>query len=522
MRRKLAIGAVIVSLLFLQAQNAYALNKVNNWDFNGNATGWTSTNGSGTDASPSCSATGSSTTNSMATFQYNSSLSSQTAFEATTPAVKNVDYRGFIYQSITAPGSGTVKTKGKFSYYATSSAWGSGWVRLDIYNSDNTSFIANLDCITFSANTAWTTRSFGGDVSLTGGTTYTIRVTLQAKTKANSNTAITVGVDNVAVNLAPTGLSASAAGGTTNASLTWTASTAGTGANGLHATTPYKVYRDTGSPVSTFLSNGTTNSYTDSATTGNTTYYYAVTDVDTASDESPKSAESSVLTLPGAPTGLTFSNIQSTSLRVEWTSPSGGAASYKVERCQGTLCSDFSQIASGVTNAYYDDSPLSASTTYRYRVRANNSSGDSPYSGENETTTDAASIISVTLTSDGEIQYGLLGSSESKTTLTLTDTQTAQNDGNVTEKFNIKASNATGGTAWTLGDPVSTNVFKMRYSINGTDWTTLTTADSYQTLAQNITSTSSQNFDLELTAPSSSSDAAQKTITITIQAEQQP
>ncbi|KKU95321.1 MAG: hypothetical protein UY28_C0056G0007 [Candidatus Amesbacteria bacterium GW2011_GWB1_48_13] len=175
-----------------------------------------------------------------------------------------------------------------------------------------------------------------------------------------------------------------------------------------------------------------------------------------------------------------------------------------------------------MTNAYYDDSPLSASTTYRYRVRANNSSGDSPYSGENETTTDAASIISVTLTSDGEIQYGLLGSSESKTTLTLTDTQTAQNDGNVTEKFNIKASNATGGTAWTLGDPVSTNVFKMRYSINGTDWTTLTTADSYQTLAQNITSTSSQNFDLELTAPSSSSDAAQKTITITIQAEQQP
>jgi len=113
-------------------------------------------------------------------------------------------------------------------------------------------------------------------------------------------------VDNIIVNFAPTGLSPSAPAETTNAQLNWTASTGGSGAPGLHATTPYKVYRDSGSPVSTFLANASTNSYTDSSTTGNTTYYYATSDVDTNSIESPLSAEVNILTLPGAPGTPTF------------------------------------------------------------------------------------------------------------------------------------------------------------------------------------------------------------------------
>src|SRR3989338_6078266 len=80
--------------LNLQLQTAQALNKTVNWNFNGNSTGWTATNGTAnaaTTGNPSCGTTADGTTNNMATFAYNGALSSQTAFEATSGAVKNTD-----------------------------------------------------------------------------------------------------------------------------------------------------------------------------------------------------------------------------------------------------------------------------------------------------------------------------------------------------------------------------------------------------------------------------------------------
>ncbi|MDD4382121.1 MAG: hypothetical protein PHE21_02130 [Candidatus Dojkabacteria bacterium] len=320
-----------------------ALNKTNNWNFNGNSTGWSTTNGSGTNT---CGDTGSTSESSFTTFAYGGSVGGQTAFQAITADVRNTGYRGMIYQTFTAPGSGTVKAKGKISYYTASTQWGSGWIRIDLYNSTNSTYIANLGCTTFLSDTSWTALSFGSDTNLTGGTTYAIRITFQALTRNHPSkyAPITVAVDNVVVNTAPTGLSASSVTDSKNASLSWTTSTAGSGANGLNGTTPYKVYRDESSPVSTFLANATTNSYTDSSTDGNTTYYYAISDVDTASDESPLSAESSVLTRPGAPTSLSFSNITSSAMRISWNAPTGGTGTYKIDRCTGTGCSDFSNI----------------------------------------------------------------------------------------------------------------------------------------------------------------------------------
>lgn len=373
-------------------EHAFALNKTANWNFNGNSTGWTPTNGSGTAV---CGSSTSGSASSFSTFVYNGALSGQTAFGATTPATRGVIDRGMITQTFAVPGSGTVKAKGKLSYYGDGANWAlpnTSWIRLDIYDSGNSTYVGNLFCVSFASNQSWTNASFGSDINLTGGTTYTIRVTMNAETKSNKDTSITLGVDNIVVNLAPVGLSAGAVAGSTNASLSWTASSAGSGANGLHATTPYKVYRDAGSPVSTFLANSTANSYTDSSTAGNTTYYYAVSDVDTASDESPLSAEASVLTNPDVPTALNFTSVQQISLRLNWTAPTGGAASYKVERCEGSACSDFSQIASGETNTYYDDSLLTCNTLYRYQVRATNASGDGAYSSIAEQTTAACGL----------------------------------------------------------------------------------------------------------------------------------
>ena len=503
-------------------ESVFALNKTVNWNFNGNSTGWTTTNGTAngaTTGNPACGTTADGTTNNMATFAYNGALSSQTAFEATSGAVKNTDYRGNINQTVVAPGSGTVKVKGKFSYYGNSTAWGAGKVSLDLWNSANSTFVANLGCVTLSANTVWTTASFSSDASVTGGTTYTIRVNFIAKTKSNSNTAVTLGADNIVVNFAPTGFSASAVAGSTNVSLSWTASTAGSGANGLHATTPYKVYRDTGSPVSTFLANSTTNSYTDSSTAGNTTYYYAVSDVDTASDESPLSSESSVLTNPDVPTSLNFTNVLDITLTVNWTAPTGGAASYKIERCSGSGCSNFTEIASGQNGTSYNDSGLTASTLYRYQIRATNSSGDGAYSAIGETTTGSAAVYSVSITSNGVIEYGFVDLSTASSTVGNGYTQTAQNDGNTTEKLNVKSSDAAGGTSWTLAATIGTNQYKHEFSTTtGSVWNVMPDSSTYVTAAPSVAVSGTVNFDFRLTVPSASTDYQQKSITITVQA----
>lgn len=498
-------------------QESQAINKTNNWNFNGNSTGWSSTNDNGVNV---CGDNSSSTADvAMATLAYSGSVGGQTAFQGITGTGKNIKGRGLIYQTVTAPGSGTVKAKGKFSYYGYSTAWNAtgntSWIRLDLFNSDNTIFVGSLGCVSFNSDQSWTTTSFSSNVDVTGGTVYTIRATLRGNNKnTNGSAAVTLAVDNIVVNFESTGLSVSAQAGTTNASLSWTTSTAGTGANGLHATTPYKVYRDTGSPVTTFLANALTNSYTDTSTSGNSTYYYAITDVDTAGDESIKSAEVSVLTLPAATDTPTFTNIKDATLTVNWSAPSGGAASYKIERCAGSGCGIYGEIRSGETEVFYNDSGLSGGTIYRYRVRATNATGDSAYSGIGETTT---GIVSISVTSDGSVAYGFVAPSTSKDT-TTGDTQTVRNTGDIVENFNIKSSNAIGGTQWTIGSAPDVNVFVHEFSTNGGGaWTKFTTADSYQTLATGIGASVTQNFDLKITTPTDS-DTQQKTITITVQA----
>jgi hypothetical protein len=129
--------------------------------------------------------------------------------------------------------------------------------------------------------------------------------------------------------------------------------------------------------------------------------------------------------------------------------------------------------------------------------------------------------VSVTITSDGVIDYGILPANTSKSTIDLNDTQTVKNDSTVSENFNIKTSNATGGTQWTLGSVPNNNIFTYEFSTNsGNNWTKFINADNYQTLVTNISANSSQDFDLRFTTPTASDDFQQKNITITIQAVQ--
>lgn len=94
---------------------------------------------------------------------------------------------------------------------------------------------------------------------------------------------------------------------------------------------------------------------------------------------------------PAIPSNLIASAVTQTSLSLTWNAATdtggSGLHGYVLERCEGSGCITFTQI-SNPTNPNYDDSGLTADTTYRYRVKAVDSAGNmSGYSSALEVTT---------------------------------------------------------------------------------------------------------------------------------------
>ncbi|MFL6605689.1 MAG: fibronectin type III domain-containing protein [Steroidobacteraceae bacterium] len=76
-------------------------------------------------------------------------------------------------------------------------------------------------------------------------------------------------------------------------------------------------------------------------------------------------------TVPGAPTALNATAVSSTQVNVSWTAPTDnvGVTGYQLDRCSGSGCSTFAQIATPTATSY-SDTGRTASTSYTYRVRA--------------------------------------------------------------------------------------------------------------------------------------------------------
>jgi hypothetical protein len=103
----------------------------------------------------------------------------------------------------------------------------------------------------------------------------------------------------------------------------------------------------------------------------------------------PQPADS---TPPPAPTGLSATAISGEQINVSWSAAAddGGIVSYRLERCQGAGCTNFTQVANPAWIGL-NDTAVAGSTTYRYRVRAVDQAGNvGPYSAIATATTGGA------------------------------------------------------------------------------------------------------------------------------------
>ncbi|HZM77673.1 MAG TPA: fibronectin type III domain-containing protein [Candidatus Limnocylindrales bacterium] len=85
--------------------------------------------------------------------------------------------------------------------------------------------------------------------------------------------------------------------------------------------------------------------------------------------------------VPGTPGTPVASGVTSSSITLNWAASTGTVNNYQIERCQGVGCTGFAQIGTSTSTTFVNNTGLAASTTYRYRVRAVNSVGNSPFSG---------------------------------------------------------------------------------------------------------------------------------------------
>jgi len=211
------------------------------------------------------------------------------------------------------------------------------------------------------------------DTGLTGSTSYNYRV--RAMDTANNTgpySNIAAGTTAAPTFTAPSNLVGTASG-PVQINLTWTAATETGG-----TLTNYLIERCAGASCNNFAQVGTSPTTTFSDTTGllgSTSYNYRVRATDAANNMSSYSNIAAATTAAPtftAPASLTATAAGSTQINLSWTAATetgGTISNYLIERCQGSGCSNFAQVATSATTAF-NDTGLLAGTTYSYRVRA--------------------------------------------------------------------------------------------------------------------------------------------------------
>ena len=212
--------------------------------------------------------------------------------------------------------------------------------------------------------------------SLMGNATYTYKVQAY-NAGGNSGYSNTVSVTTPFPShpAAPSNLAATAAS-SSQIDLSWT--------DNSDNETGFIIERCAGTTCSYISLGSNATSYSDTGLTANTSYSYRVKASNSGGDSAySNSATATTLTAspPSAPGNLTATAVSKTTIRLSWGDTSNNETGFKIERCQGTGCTNFAQITTlGPNVTTYKNTRLRKSTAYTYRVRSYNVNGNSAYS----------------------------------------------------------------------------------------------------------------------------------------------
>jgi chitodextrinase len=315
---------------------------------------------------------------------------------------------------------------------------------------------AGAGCNSFAQIATPTSASFN-DTGLTASTSYSYRV---RATDAANNLGPYSAVATATTQAPPDTTPPTAPGtpvpnvvSSTQINLTWPAATDNVGVTG------YLLERCAGAGCNSFaqIATPTSPSFNDTSLTASTSYSYRVRATDAANNLGPYSAVASATTQaapdttpPTAP-GTPLPNVvSSTQINLTWAAATDnvGVTGYLLERCAGAGCNSFAQIATP-TGASFNDTGLTASTSYSYRVRATDAANNlGPYSTTATAVTTGVPDLTLSMSHVGNFTQGQNGATY---TLIVANTGTSSTTGVVTVTDTLPgdlSATALAGSGW--------------------------------------------------------------------------
>lgn len=182
---------------------------------------------------------------------------------------------------------------------------------------------------------------------------------------------------------------------------------------------------------------------------------------------------------PAAPSGLSGSGTSTSAVQLSWTDNAGNEEGFRIERLVGSTWTQVGSVGANVT--WWQETGLSSGTSYSYRVRAYNASGNSAYSN-------TASVSTQQAAPNAPSNLSALAASSSQINLSWSDNSSNESGFRIERLVN---------GIWTQVGTVGSNV---------TTWSetglTASTTYSYRVCAYNSTGDSSNSNEASATTAS--------------------